>query len=117
MQGYFPAPSNSPKMGSNFSLQLIISVLDIILHFFPTFTPVALSRTCELTSLSMDDDADPAGHFLLTNLLLDKMKHTARVTGIEGRIVIISSVSHVHPYKEGIRFDKINDPLRLILLI
>ncbi|KAK4798056.1 hypothetical protein SAY86_030382 [Trapa natans] len=51
------------------------------------------------------------GHFLLTNLLLDKMKHTAKTTGIEGRIVIISSICHIDPYKEGIRFDKINDPL------
>lgn len=58
-----------------------------------------------------------AGHFLLTNLLLDKMKHTARVTGIEGRIVNLSSIVHVHTYKEGIKFDKINDQLRLVFFI
>lgn len=51
------------------------------------------------------------GHFLLTNLLLDKMKATARVSGIEGRIVNLSSVAHLHTYEEGIRFDKINDQL------
>ncbi|KAH9621672.1 hypothetical protein KSS87_011657, partial [Heliosperma pusillum] len=49
------------------------------------------------------------GHFLLTNLLLDKMKETSRATGIEGRIVNLSSIAHVHTYKKGIRFDKINE--------
>ncbi|KAK4755315.1 hypothetical protein SAY87_009072 [Trapa incisa] len=49
------------------------------------------------------------GHFLLTELLLDKMKYTARVTGIEGRIVNLSSLAHAHTYKNGIEFDKIND--------
>ncbi|XP_020581982.1 short-chain dehydrogenase TIC 32, chloroplastic-like [Phalaenopsis equestris] len=34
------------------------------------------------------------GHFLLTNLLLEKMVETARETGIEGRIVNVSSVCH-----------------------
>ncbi|KAK2991321.1 hypothetical protein RJ640_014465 [Escallonia rubra] len=49
------------------------------------------------------------GHFLLTNLLLEKMKDTARVAGIEGRIVNLSSIAHMHTYGEGIRFEKIND--------
>ncbi|XP_021819059.1 short-chain dehydrogenase TIC 32, chloroplastic-like [Prunus avium] len=49
------------------------------------------------------------GHFLLTNLMLEKMKNTARTTGVEGRIVILSSLAHTTPYQEGIRFDKIND--------
>ncbi|KAL3645515.1 Short-chain dehydrogenase TIC 32 B, chloroplastic [Castilleja foliolosa] len=34
------------------------------------------------------------GHFFLTNLLLDKMKETASSTGIEGRIVNLSSLAH-----------------------
>uniref|UniRef100_A0A7N0UBB7 Short-chain dehydrogenase TIC 32, chloroplastic n=1 Tax=Kalanchoe fedtschenkoi TaxID=63787 RepID=A0A7N0UBB7_KALFE len=51
------------------------------------------------------------GHFYLTNLLLDKMKQTARATGIEGRIVNLSSILHRNSYEEGIRFDKINDEL------
>ncbi|XP_010919277.1 short-chain dehydrogenase TIC 32 B, chloroplastic [Elaeis guineensis] len=34
------------------------------------------------------------GHFLLTKLLLDKMVETARVTGIQGRIVNVSSNIH-----------------------
>lgn len=49
------------------------------------------------------------GHFYLTNLLLDKMKNTARNTGIEGRIVNLSSLAHAHTYSEGIRFDNLND--------
>ncbi|KAL7147444.1 hypothetical protein ABFS83_06G107900 [Erythranthe nasuta] len=49
------------------------------------------------------------GHFLLANLLLDTMKKTARETKKEGRIVNVSSEAHRFPYKEGIRFDKLND--------
>ncbi|KAL8053868.1 hypothetical protein ABFX02_05G101300 [Erythranthe guttata] len=49
------------------------------------------------------------GHFLLTNLLLDNMKKTARESQIEGRIVNVSSEGHRYVYREGIRFDKIND--------
>ncbi|GFP91363.1 short-chain dehydrogenase tic 32 chloroplastic [Phtheirospermum japonicum] len=49
------------------------------------------------------------GHFLLTNLLLDTMKKTAHETKREGRIVNVSSESHRRSYKEGIRFDRLND--------
>ena len=49
------------------------------------------------------------GPFLLTNLLLDTMKNTARECGKEGRIVSIGSELHRYGYKQGIRFDKIND--------
>ncbi|XP_065862944.1 short-chain dehydrogenase TIC 32, chloroplastic-like [Euphorbia lathyris] len=49
------------------------------------------------------------GHFLLTDLLLETMKNTARESNQEGRIVIVSSDSHHYGYREGIRFDKIND--------
>jgi NAD(P)-dependent dehydrogenase (short-subunit alcohol dehydrogenase family) len=49
------------------------------------------------------------GHFLLTNLLLGTMKNTVRESQKEGRIVILSSSVHNRTYKEGIRFEKIND--------
>ncbi|CAL5028386.1 unnamed protein product [Urochloa decumbens] len=49
------------------------------------------------------------GHFLLTDLLLEKINVTAKESGIEGRVVIVASDSYKHPYREGIRFDKIND--------
>ncbi|XP_057774345.1 short-chain dehydrogenase TIC 32, chloroplastic-like isoform X2 [Salvia miltiorrhiza] len=49
------------------------------------------------------------GHFLLTHLLLDTMKKTARDTKREGRIVNLSSRAHRHSYRQGIRFHKIND--------
>uniref|UniRef100_A0A2P2LEM0 Short-chain dehydrogenase n=4 Tax=Rhizophora mucronata TaxID=61149 RepID=A0A2P2LEM0_RHIMU len=50
------------------------------------------------------------GHFLLTNLLLDTMKNTARESKREGRIINLSSEGHTITYREGIPFDKINNP-------
>ena len=52
------------------------------------------------------------GHFLLTNLLLEKMKETASETKREGRIVNVASDAHYVTYREGILFDKINDQER-----
>lgn len=71
------------------------------------FCPYQLSED----GLEVQFATNHLGHFLLTNLLLDKMKATARVSGIEGRIVNLSSIAHLHTYKEGIRFDDINDQL------
>ncbi|KAK8652185.1 hypothetical protein V6N13_061207 [Hibiscus sabdariffa] len=50
-----------------------------------------------------------AGHFLLTDLLLETMKNTARESNTEGRVVNLSSEGHRFASSEGIRFDKIND--------
>ncbi|XP_042448966.1 short-chain dehydrogenase TIC 32 B, chloroplastic-like [Zingiber officinale] len=47
--------------------------------------------------------------FLLTNLLLDKMKRIVKWAGVKGRIMNVSSLAHVNTYMEGIHFDKIND--------
>ncbi|CDP06637.1 unnamed protein product [Coffea canephora] len=69
------------------------------------FCPYQLSQD----GIEMQFATNHLGHFYLTNLLLDKMKHTANSTGIEGRIVNLSSVAHVHTYGGGIRFDRIND--------
>uniref|UniRef100_A0A5B7A198 Short-chain dehydrogenase TIC 32 n=1 Tax=Davidia involucrata TaxID=16924 RepID=A0A5B7A198_DAVIN len=69
------------------------------------FCPYQLSED----EVEMQFATNHLGHFLLTNLLLDKMKDTARSTGVEGRIVNLSSIAHRYPYKGGIRFDKIND--------
>lgn len=52
------------------------------------------------------------GHFLLTNLLLDKMKATAKQTGIQGRIVNVSSSAHHRGDGSSFDFDKINDQSR-----
>ncbi|XP_057978279.1 short-chain dehydrogenase TIC 32, chloroplastic-like isoform X2 [Malania oleifera] len=49
------------------------------------------------------------GHFLLTNLLLETMKKTARGSGKKGRIVNVSSEAHWFSYNAGICFDRIND--------
>ncbi|XP_058223856.1 short-chain dehydrogenase TIC 32, chloroplastic-like isoform X2 [Rhododendron vialii] len=51
------------------------------------------------------------GHFLLTNLLLETMKSTARQSHKEGRIVNVSSVGHWFAFR-GIQFDTINDESR-----
>ncbi|KAL8152690.1 hypothetical protein V2J09_010450 [Rumex salicifolius] len=69
------------------------------------FCPFQLSRD----GIEMQFATNHLGHFLLTNLLLDKMKETAKATGIEGRIVNLSSIAYQYTYEEGIRFDRIND--------
>ncbi|KAL8196247.1 hypothetical protein R6Q57_025247 [Mikania cordata] len=48
------------------------------------------------------------GHFLLTQLLLETMKHTSREQNKEGRIVNVSSEAHRFAYK-GIYFDHLNN--------
>ncbi|XP_057776039.1 short-chain dehydrogenase TIC 32, chloroplastic-like [Salvia miltiorrhiza] len=68
-------------------------------------TPFMLSQD----NIEMQFATNHLGHFLLTNLLLENMKKTARESGKEGRIVNVSSEAHRYPYREGIRFDKIND--------
>ncbi|GLT31200.1 hypothetical protein SLA2020_059520 [Shorea laevis] len=68
-------------------------------------TPFKLSKD----NIELQFATNHLGHFLLTNLLLDTMKKTARESKREGRIVIVSSEAHRFPYSEGIRFDKIND--------
>lgn len=68
------------------------------------FCPFQLSED----GVEMQFATNHLGHFYLTNLLLDKMKETAKSSGIEGRIVNLSSVAHICPYKGGIRFQKIN---------
>ncbi|XP_024986140.1 short-chain dehydrogenase TIC 32, chloroplastic-like [Cynara cardunculus var. scolymus] len=69
------------------------------------FCPYQLTQD----GIEMQFATNHLGHFYLTNLLLDKMKNTASATGIEGRIINMSSVAHLHTYEEGIRFDAIND--------
>ncbi|XP_077217581.1 short-chain dehydrogenase TIC 32 B, chloroplastic-like [Tasmannia lanceolata] len=69
------------------------------------FCPYQLSED----GIEMQFATNHLGHFFLTNLLLDKMKSTAKFSGIEGRIVNLSSIAHVLTYEEVIRFDKIND--------
>ncbi|XP_031483552.1 short-chain dehydrogenase TIC 32, chloroplastic-like [Nymphaea colorata] len=68
-------------------------------------TPFILSQD----GIELQFATNHIGHFLLTDLLLEKMKNTARESNIEGRIVNVSSEAHKFAYKEGIRFDKIND--------
>ncbi|XP_027116958.1 short-chain dehydrogenase TIC 32, chloroplastic isoform X2 [Coffea arabica] len=68
-------------------------------------TPFTLSKD----NIELHFATNHLGHFLLTNLLLDAMKKTYHETQREGRIVIVSSDGHRHTYREGVRFDRIND--------
>lgn len=44
------------------------------------------------------------------------MKQTAKATGIEGRIINLSSIAHTYTYEEGVRFDDINDQIGYVCL-
>ncbi|CAK9185048.1 unnamed protein product [Ilex paraguariensis] len=75
-------------------------------------TPFVLSKD----NIELQFATNHVGHFLLTHLLLDTMKKTARESNKEaresnkeGRIVNVSSEAHRYAYREGIRFDKLND--------
>ncbi|KAJ0890365.1 putative very-long-chain 3-oxoacyl-CoA reductase [Helianthus annuus] len=50
------------------------------------------------------------GHFLLTELVLEKMIETARQTGVEGRIVNVSSVIHGWVKKDHFSFNGMLQP-------
>ncbi|XP_061352854.1 short-chain dehydrogenase TIC 32, chloroplastic-like isoform X3 [Gastrolobium bilobum] len=68
-------------------------------------TPFTLSKD----NIELQFATNHLGHFLLTNLLLDTMKKTARESKKEGRIINVSSDGHRYTYPEGILFDKLND--------
>ncbi|KAF8013400.1 hypothetical protein BT93_I1294 [Corymbia citriodora subsp. variegata] len=67
--------------------------------------PFALSQD----NIELQFATNHIGHFLLTNLLLETMKKTSQESNTEGRIVNLSSEAHRFAYREGIRFDKINN--------
>ncbi|KAJ3694081.1 hypothetical protein LUZ60_009561 [Juncus effusus] len=69
------------------------------------FCPFQLSQD----GIELQFATNHLGHFLLTELLLEKMKSTAKNTGIEGRIVNLSSIAHAHTYDNGINFDQLNE--------
>ncbi|KAJ7541110.1 hypothetical protein O6H91_10G046600 [Diphasiastrum complanatum] len=52
------------------------------------------------------------GHFLLTKLLLETMKQSAKESGIQGRIVNLSSIAYLAAYAGGIQFEFLNDKKR-----
>ncbi|KAJ7279217.1 hypothetical protein O6H91_Y118300 [Diphasiastrum complanatum] len=69
-------------------------------------SPYQLSKD----GIEMQFATNHVGHFLLTYLLMDKMKETAQESGIEGRIVNVSSTGHkLFAPKGGIAFDTINN--------
>ncbi|PRQ17656.1 putative very-long-chain 3-oxoacyl-CoA reductase [Rosa chinensis] len=79
--------------------------LNILINNAGVVTPFKLSQD----NIELHFATNHLGHFLLTNLLLETMKRTSRESNKEGRIVNLSSMGHQYVYREGIRFDKINE--------
>ncbi|XP_058202039.1 short-chain dehydrogenase TIC 32, chloroplastic-like [Rhododendron vialii] len=79
--------------------------LNILINNAGAMVPFMLTQD----NIEMQFGTNHIGHFLLTNLLLETMKSTALESQREGRIVNVSSLAHRLPYREGIRFEKIND--------
>ncbi|CAN0926653.1 Short-chain dehydrogenase TIC 32 B, chloroplastic [Linum grandiflorum] len=107
-------------------LQLDLASIKSVTHFADSFKSLNLPLNILINNagvmfcpyktsedgIEMQFATNHLGHFLLTNLLLDKMKETAKATGVQGRIVNLSSIAHIHTYKRGILFDHINDEKR-----
>ncbi|CAN0841240.1 Short-chain dehydrogenase TIC 32, chloroplastic [Linum grandiflorum] len=79
--------------------------LNLLINNAGVMCPYMLSTD----SIEMHFATNHVGHFLMTHLLLDTMKATARDSNLEGRIVNLSSEIHRFTYKQGLRFDKINN--------
>ncbi|KAB2088834.1 hypothetical protein ES319_A03G026100v1 [Gossypium barbadense] len=88
----------SQYQSSNLPLNLLINNAGV-------GTPFMLSHD----GIELQFATNYLGPFLLTDLLSETMKKTARESNIEGRIVNVSSIGHRFTYSEGIRFNKIND--------
>ncbi|KAG8486809.1 hypothetical protein CXB51_020317 [Gossypium anomalum] len=98
----------SEFQSSNLPLNILIAASSTVYGLLHAFT-------CAFTIICCSPN-DPlhllfacARHFLLTNLLLDTMKLTARESKREGWIVNLSSKGHRIVYGEGNPFDHIND--------
>ncbi|XP_048136217.1 short-chain dehydrogenase TIC 32, chloroplastic-like isoform X1 [Rhodamnia argentea] len=79
--------------------------LNLLINNAGVAGPFALSQD----NIELHFATNHIGHFLLTNLLLETMKKTSQESNAEGRIVNVSSRGHHFAYREGIRFEKINN--------
>uniref|UniRef100_A0A0E0BDE6 Uncharacterized protein n=1 Tax=Oryza glumipatula TaxID=40148 RepID=A0A0E0BDE6_9ORYZ len=112
-------------------LEMDLSSMDSVRRFATEFEALNLplnilinnagimTRNCtrSIDGLELQFATNHIGHFLLTNLLLENMKRTSSETGVEGRIVNVSSSAHFVTYPKGICFDKVKEPSRFISLI
>ncbi|PPS03189.1 hypothetical protein GOBAR_AA17476 [Gossypium barbadense] len=89
----------SEFQSSNLPLNILINNAGVMA------TPFMLSHE----NIELQFATNHLGHFLLTNLLLDTMKLTARESKRERKIVNLSSKGHRMVYGEGNPFDHIND--------
>ncbi|TXG70947.1 hypothetical protein EZV62_005882 [Acer yangbiense] len=97
------------------AMELDLSSMTSVRKFASDFNTKGIMATPFMLSkdkIEMQFATNHIGHFLLTTLLLDTMKKTARESKKEGRIVNVASEAHRFAYGEGIRFDKINDESR-----
>ncbi|KAG6493247.1 hypothetical protein ZIOFF_048224 [Zingiber officinale] len=95
-------------------IQIELSSLKSVRTFAEKFLAMDLPLNilmCHVLSISASEDGiemqfatNHVGHFLLTKLLIGKMKSTAERTGIEGRIVNLSSEAHMTTFTGGIRY-------------
>lgn len=53
-----------------------------------------------------------AGHYLLTEMLIEKMIGTAEQTGIQGRIINLSSVIHSWVGRDCFHFNQMLHPIK-----
>ncbi|KAF0928603.1 hypothetical protein E2562_006044 [Oryza meyeriana var. granulata] len=107
-------------------LELDLSSMDSVRRFASEFDSLnlplnilinnagILAKNCtrSIDGLELHFATNHIGHFLLTNLLLENMKNASRESGVEGRIINVSSSGHIMTYPEGICFDKVKDPSR-----
>ncbi|MQL88549.1 hypothetical protein Taro_021111 [Colocasia esculenta] len=74
--------------------------------------PPVMIEVDKRLDLSSPSPIKDTGHFLLTDILLEKMVQTAGETGIEGRIVNVSSVVHSWVKKDRFHFYDMLNPER-----
>ncbi|XP_015697389.1 short-chain dehydrogenase TIC 32, chloroplastic-like [Oryza brachyantha] len=112
-------------------LELDLSSMDSVRRFASEFDSLNLplnilinnagilgdNCTLSIDGLELHFATNHIGHFLLTNLLLENMKSASRESGVEGRIINVSSSGHIMTYPEEICFEKLKDPSRLNRLI
>ncbi|KAJ0884106.1 putative very-long-chain 3-oxoacyl-CoA reductase [Helianthus annuus] len=93
-------------------MELNVTSLKSVIKFVTEFKVNNAGMMAPPFSLSEDNielqlATNHISHFHITNGLLETMKNTAKKSGVQGRIVIVSSVIQKTTYKEGIGFDKI----------
>ncbi|KAF3437481.1 hypothetical protein FNV43_RR20234 [Rhamnella rubrinervis] len=101
-------------------LSSFASVQSFCSHFLSLGLPLNIlinnagifSQTMEYSEdkIEMTFATNYLGHYLLTEMLLEKMVDTAAQTGIQGRIINVSSVIHSWVKRDSFRFNEMLNP-------